>query len=259
MKYIVLSLFWVYFCMSTNYAYSKPEEASDIWIFCAYSDSESVDELNKLFQSKYEFDAQAIHVHFSNGEAGYEASRKSDILHAISLINEKLKEHSCLMIFLGHSNRTAKDVHYNIPGPDVTVKEIAEAIQMDGCNGKLGIIWACESGEKALKLLSGENRIVLAAAETEDRDNEPVLNEILLPVLKSDKLDENTDKQVSFAELHALAKKELEKWYQSRGFVQLEKILLDGDGDGTGTFAPADKDKLEAENILITLKKQKKQ
>ncbi len=156
-----------------------------------------------------------------------------------------------MVIFLGHANSTAKDINYNLLGTDITLSEMQSHLKTEKISGKLGIIWALEAGTRATKILGAKNRLILAAAETEDRDNEPALNEVIDKLFEPNAADKNGDKLVSLAEMQVVAKQQIREWYQERGLVQLEKIILDGNGDGIGTVAPSPLDKEEAKNITI--------
>jgi hypothetical protein len=43
----------------------------------------------------------------------------------------------------------------------------------------------------------------------------------------------------------------VKKWYQNKGLIQLEKIILDGDGNGIGTSAPSPIDSKNANKITL--------
>jgi len=260
MKYYkLIFIIWLLFAFKVA-ANNTNSDISSVWIFSGHP---GMDEKQETFKSKimsiqktliedYNLNTKEIHLYINKGGNSSLACTKENVLIAFNKINQLIKQgENCLVIFLGHANSTAKDIHYNLPGRDISMKELSKNINPVKGQGSLGIIWAVESGERAVKMLANKNLVVLASAETEDRDNEPVLNEIFEKLLNKNLVDENKDGNVSFFELHRLAKKEVKKWYQDRGLIQLEKIILDGDGNGVGTSAPSPTDAKKAKKIIL--------
>ncbi len=260
MKHLYIILF--FFISSITYANSNivNTKITSVWIFCGQSgDSQNltkfqnkIETIKKALINQYHIDSKNLHIYFNLGGLSYESCKKSDMLSAFESINKSTKrgEHG-LVLFLGHANSMPKDINYNLPGEDLSIKELAKKINRTVTSGKLGIIWAVESGERAVKLLKNKNLVILAAAETEDRDNEPVLNEIIETLFNKNLVDLNKDGTVDFTEMQIIAKNAVKQWYAIKKLIQLEKIILDGDGNGIGTAAPSPVDKQESKKITL--------
>ncbi len=252
----------ILFCWNTMYAVEPEKEAiSSVWIICGYpsdgnKDQKFINTINSIklsFLNDLGISKESLEVYYFQGNQNFKPCAQENILKACSDISASRR--NSLVIFLGHTYSTVEGVNYSLPGPDVRLKEMAHALNKKNSDKKLAVIWACEAGEKATKILGAKNRIILATAETEDRDNEPVLDEVIARVLSPKVSNTDGNNEISFTELHDTAKKLVKEWYEKKGFIQLEKIILDGDGDGVGTIAPAEVDKKPAENIIIHLNK----
>lgn len=257
--YKILFIAWLLFGTKAS-AINYNSEVSSVWIFSGHPGSEDqnevfadkVESIRKTLSQDYHVTNENIHSYVNVGDNSSSPCTKENILKAFININEAVKKgQNCLIIFLGHANSTAKDIHFNLPGSDLSIKELSKAINPVKKQGSLGIIWAVESGERAVKLFRNKNCTLLASAETEDRDNEPVLNEMFDKLLDKNLVDTNKDGMVTFLEMHTLAKKEVKKWYQDKGLIQLEKIILDGDGNGIGTSAPSSADAKRANKTIL--------
>ncbi|TKG93796.1 hypothetical protein EYV94_16260 [Puteibacter caeruleilacunae] len=248
-------------CILTFIGYSQSTQSiSSIWIISGHPGDQhyeqkyqqKIEEIQLMLTTALNVPEKSIHILFHDNKTLGKPCTKENVLEALTSVNKELtKGKRPLIIFLGHANTTPKDVLLNLPGEDISVKTIAQKLNSQKPASELGIIWSADSGKRAVKLLSRSHRVILAAVETEDRDNEPVLSEVIENMFMPEKVDQNNDHQISFIEMHAIAKAEVKKWYANQSLIQLESIVIEGNADGKGTAAPAQEDKQLANKFML--------
>lgn len=146
------------------------------------------------------------------------------------------------IFFLGHANRIPGDTCYNLPGPDLLVSEIENALKEFPENTPLVIAASNSCSAEFFKHLTGPGRVVFSAA----RDGDPVTTtefEKMLPITLGDpKSDLNEDGLLSVVEIFRECQRRVLVAHEEQGYLLRENSQFDGNGDGTGTQRPSRED-----------------
>lgn len=158
------------------------------------------------------------------------------------------------IIFHGHANSIPGGAMFNIPGPDLTVREIGTALEGAGTEAApLVVIATTEASASFLKTLSGPHRFILSATSDQDKDNGTDFPQALAEALAADASDTNHDGVLSLTELFMATSAGVHRIYDAQQFMLKEHAQLDGDGDGKGTQRPAAADARPASAIGLKL------
>ena len=148
---------------------------------------------------------------------------------------------------------------YNIPGPDVSHRDIGDALAGGGKDAPLVIISTMTCSGKFIREFRGPGRVMLSATSPKDPQNETEFPWVFTKVLSSEKTDANRDGTVSVLEIFKACHAGVRGFYEKEDFMIKEHSLLDGDGDGKGTARPAQSDADPASKIGLKLAKKNNQ
>ncbi|MES2709626.1 MAG: hypothetical protein V4726_23715 [Verrucomicrobiota bacterium] len=158
------------------------------------------------------------------------------------------------IIFHGHANSIPGGAMFNIPGADLTVREIDAALEGAGTEAApLVVIATTEAGAAFLKTLAGPHRFILSATSDQDKDNGTDFPQALAGALAADASDTNHDGVLTLTELFMATSAGVHRIYDAQQFMLKEHAQLDGDGDGKGTQRPAAADAKPASAIGLKL------
>jgi hypothetical protein len=157
------------------------------------------------------------------------------------------------LIFEGHSNPTAAGANFNLAGPDVTSRELHDALAAVKRDAQLVIIFTTSSSGRFLKSIAGPGRLVITATLEDEEDNETEFPQVLAGVLEDPASDANHDGRLSLSEIFNACNGGVKSVYERGGFMQRERAMLDGNGDRRGTQRPAREDAEPASKVAFTM------
>jgi hypothetical protein len=128
---------------------------------------------------------------------------------------------------------------FNIPGPDASPREMAEALKDASPDTPLVFIAATTASRNFLRPLAAPGRIVITADAPKDPESEPDFPLALAEALADKRSDANRDGLLSVTELFLGTRRILTDMYEKGGYMVREHSLLDGNADGRGTSRPA--------------------
>ncbi len=155
------------------------------------------------------------------------------------------------LILLGHANSLDGGVFYNLPGDDVSGRELGEFLQIGSARGRLAIVLTTAAAGRFAAHLGGPHRAILSATEPADPDNRTEFPLALVEALRDNATDANKDGWIDLLEIFQATRQRVDQRYSARGWVKVEEATLDGDGDGRATRRPSFPDARGAENFRI--------
>ena len=156
-------------------------------------------------------------------------------------------------IFIGHANQTRTGANFNLSGPDLTEKDLREALDGAAAQGPLVLVCTHAASGRWVRPLAGTNRLILAATRTFDPENETELPVALAAALEAPRTDANGDGLVTLLELFEACRSGVAAIYESRKLIQMESPILEANGDGRATARPAPEDAAAAARIGLPL------
>ncbi|HEX6057735.1 MAG TPA: hypothetical protein VFZ11_01865 [Gemmatimonadaceae bacterium] len=142
-----------------------------------------------------------------------------------------------LVVLVGHGSHQGGVTRFNIPGPDLTDRELAAAL--DALEGRtVGVVVATSASGEMVKTLSGPGRVVVTATKSGFEGNESIFARHFARAWTGEGADVDKDGRVSLLEAFDFARREVAREYERDGRLLTEHAVLDDDGDGVGTAAP---------------------
>lgn len=140
------------------------------------------------------------------------------------------------IVLLGHGTYDGKTARFNLRGPDVASRELAE--WLTAVRGPTALIDCSSSSGPFVADLSAPDRIVVTATKAGAERNFTRFGDFLSAAILDPKSDLDKDDQVSLWEAYVVGGARLRSYYEQAGRLATEHPLLDDNGDRQGT--PAD-------------------
>jgi len=176
---------------------------------------------------------------FDNADDGVDGlSRKSAILTAIADLESRSSSGDKVLILLvGHGTAQGRDVRFNLPGPDLSPRELADALTVLK-DRRLAVVNTTPSSGPFIQSLSSEGRVVISATAGAHEYQHTLFGGFFIDALANDEADMDKDRQVSLLEAFLFARRQVELAYKSDNRLQSEHPMLDDNGDGIGSRQP---------------------
>lgn len=199
--------------------------------------------LRKSFADIYGIPANDVKVFYGPRGEGYDGiCSRETLLEELRNINAATRDpaySSVWVILQGHANSIPGGAVFNLPGPDVSAREMADALKDAAADKPLAIIATTAASDAFLKPLSAPGRFVITANSSGDPENEPDYPLALAAALADRSSDTDGDGILSVTELFRASHAKLEAMYAKAGYMIQEHPQLDGNGDGRATRRPA--------------------
>lgn len=197
--------------------------------------------LKKVLTGKFGIPLDRITVLYGPKEAGYDGActREALLAELAKAVSATHESGTAWLIFQGHANRIPGGANFNLPGRDVTAREIGEALKAAPANARIVTIATTGCAEAFVRPLSAPGRMTIAATTPADPENETEFPEALALALEAAETDTNRDGMVSVTELFLACHAHVQQIYGRGGYMIKEHAQLDGNGDGRATQRPS--------------------
>lgn len=224
---------------------------SKIWIFNGDPGDEAHHEryqkslagYQKTFTTLFKIPASDLRIFYGPRESGYQGlCTKETLLEELKKAAAATREADCdsvWILFQGHANSIPGGSLFNIPGADVSPREIAAALKEASPEKPLVVLATTTASEPFLRPLAAPGRIVITANSAGDPETETDYPVALGEVLAAKETDANQDGFVSATEIFSACDARIEAMYNNRNYIIAEHSQMDGNGDGRGTRRPA--------------------
>ncbi|MEM9408502.1 MAG: hypothetical protein AAGA81_20890 [Acidobacteriota bacterium] len=164
-------------------------------------------------------------------------SGKDQVLEALAALQEKSgPEDITWVVLIGHGSFRDGSSRLNLPGPDLTDRDYAAAL--DGFRGKIVFVNTASASGGFLRSLAAENRVVVTATKSPTQRNESVFGGKFAEAFRESLADGDQNGNVSVLEAFEYARQEVARHYETKNLMVTEQALLDDDGNGEGSNTP---------------------
>jgi hypothetical protein len=140
------------------------------------------------------------------------------------------------LVWIGHGTYDGRDAKFNLRGPDVSSKEVAEWLKP--LRQELVMIQCASASEPFLTALAGPKRVIVTATKGADEVYYARFGEHFAPAIGGlPEADLDQDHQVSVLEAFLFASKKTAEFYVHEDRLATEHALIEDNGDGTSTRA----------------------
>ncbi len=141
-----------------------------------------------------------------------------------------------IFYYLGQANAAGGELRFNLPGPDMTQKELASRLNKIKASAQL-VVLDCPCAALAGKALTAGNRIVVCAS-TATQVFGTRFSPHFVHALAQPQTDANNDGKLSLLEAFTATAKEIEQWSRQQAILATETPCLEDNGDGAPSERP---------------------
>jgi hypothetical protein len=133
-----------------------------------------------------------------------------------------------VMYLIGHGSIDNQQFKFNIPGPDITGEELAEALANLNASQQLVVISSSASGAM-LETLAAPNRVVITATKNGKEKNAVRFTEYMVNALTDTAADLNKNESISAQEMFSYAQSATENYYTKEKLLAPEHARIAGE------------------------------
>ncbi|MBD5779434.1 hypothetical protein IEN85_08000 [Pelagicoccus sp. NFK12] len=148
---------------------------------------------------------------------------------------EKSDASSIWIVYLGHGTANASGAKLNLPGEDLSAKELSEWLANN--EKEIVFVHGGSASSPFISALSAENRVIITATRSPSELNYARFGERFAEAMAAPASDIDRDHAVSLLEAFLSASAATETFYRDAGRLSSEHALIDDNGDGKGTPA----------------------
>jgi hypothetical protein len=141
-----------------------------------------------------------------------------------------------IFYYTGQANVVSNILRLNLPGPDITHKQLAEWINAIKASSML-IVLDCPGAGLAAKALAGQDRIFIGAC-TGQQHYSTKFSEYFVPALLDEGSDTNEDGRISLLEAFTSASRSVDDFYRRQALLTTETPVLEDNADGVASRQP---------------------
>lgn len=141
-----------------------------------------------------------------------------------------------IFYYMGQANIVSDTLRLNLPGPDITHKQLAEWINGIKASSML-IVLDCPGAGLAVKAVTGQGRIILGAC-TADQHYSTQFSEYFVPALVDERSDTDEDGRISLLEAFTSASRSVDDFYRRQALLTTETPVLEDNADGIPSRQP---------------------
>lgn len=202
--------------------------------------------LRETLTTRFGVPKERLTVLYGPQSAGYDGpctreALKAELDKIVTFTNEP-GAGAAWIIFQGHANAIAAGANFNLPGPDMSARDIGEALKGAKEGAPMVVLATTACGAAFVKPLAGPGRKIIASTVASDPENETDFPTALADALAAPESDANKDGIVSVTELFLACHESVKKIHDKGGFMLREHSQLDGNGDGRATQRPSPAD-----------------
>jgi hypothetical protein len=141
------------------------------------------------------------------------------------------------IVLIGHGAAAAGEARFNLPGPDLGVKDYARLLSRFAAQTVVFVNTASASGG-FIAGLAGPNRVIITATKTEGERNQTRFGEFFTGAFSTNEADLDKDGRVSLFEAFTWARQRVMDSYAKEREIPTEHPVIDDKGDGKGIDDP---------------------
>lgn len=143
-----------------------------------------------------------------------------------------------VLLLIGHGTFDGYQYKFNLPGPDVTARDLAQWLEPLTAARQL-VVNATSASGASLEHLRKANRVVITATRSGMEKNATVFARYWIEALRDPAADADKNEVISALEAYRYADRKTARFYESQKRLATEHALLEDRPTGDGVRAPA--------------------
>jgi hypothetical protein len=188
------------------------------------------------YEQRFEEQAEAIAQAASRAGAaqdsvvlltGERARRESVMRELKAFVGKAQKDDQAVVVFIGHGSFDGDDYRLNVPGPDVTGREIASLLDKLPSGQQL-VVNATSSSGAVAEVWKRPNRIVITATKSGGERNATRFAQYWVEALTSPEADRDKNETVTAEEAYDFAARKVADTFKSDAALATEHSRIEG-------------------------------
>jgi hypothetical protein len=164
---------------------------------------------------------------------------RDQVRAALGRIAQEAKAQDAIVVMLiGHGTFDGYDYKINLPGPDLSARELAALLDRIPTTRQLVVNMTSASGG-SVEFLRKPNRVLVAATKTGTEKNATVFARYWVEALRDPAADTDKNEVVSALEAYRYADKKTAAFYESQNRLATEHAVLEDTGKSEPVRAPS--------------------
>ena len=167
-------------------------------------------------------------------------SDKATLLQSLDEIDARAQPGDrVFVVLIGHGNPREDESAFNLPGPDITASELAQAL--DSLAGRnLVVVNTASASGPFVRALSAPGRVVITATSSGREYFATQFGEHFVDAFVEPGADRDKDERISMLEAFDYARYQVRRSFESDTKPLTEHAMLDDNGDGEGSTEPGE-------------------
>jgi hypothetical protein len=204
------------------------------------SKDRAVMKLRKFFTKKVKVDSgqmQVLVCENSFARKGAQISTAENLQKALTTAAGVIDSNDrFIFYYVGHANMVAGTLRINLPGEDITGKQLTTWINRIKAK-TMAVVLDCPGAGFMIKDLAGQGRLVICSCRS-DQLYSPRFSDYFVPALEDTVADEDGDGRISVLEAFTSASKQIDELYREQDLLKTETPVLEDNGDGIPSQQP---------------------
>lgn len=164
------------------------------------------------------------------------APRKEQVSAALEAIARKAqRDDSFVVMLIGHGTHDGFDYKFNLPGPDITARELAALLDRVPAAQQLVVNMTSASGA-SVEALRKPGRVIICATKTGTEKNATIFTRYWAEALRDPAADTDKNESVSALEAFRYAQKKTAAFYETEKRLATEHAMIDDAGTQASAF-----------------------
>jgi peptidase C13-like protein len=140
-------------------------------------------------------------------------------------------------LLIGHGSFDEQDYKFNIPGPDITAKELAALL--DKIQAKQAVILMTSSSGGAIPVLQKPKRVIVTATKSGTEKNATIFARYFIEAMRDKDADTDKSEILTVQEAFHYAEQKTAKFFETQKRLATEHALIEDSGKGEGVKDPS--------------------
>ena len=168
--------------------------------------------------------------------AGATRQRVEETLRQVA--NETAADDAFALFLIGHGTFDGEEYKFNLPGPDITARELAALMNKVPARRQLVVNMTSCSGA-TLEAFARKDRIVMTATKSGTEKNAPVFARYWVDALRDPAADTDKNGTVSALEAFNYAQRKTAAYFEAEKLLATEHATMTDTGKATGVRDPS--------------------
>jgi len=202
--------------------------------------TKAVSDLSQFFLNKAKLKSEQLRILTAGGSPTNDNSKISNaenLKNNITSLSRIIQQNDTFVFYyVGQANVVGDELRLNLPGEDVTHKQLAEWLKEIKASSVL-IVLDCPGAGLAAKSMTAPGRVILCSRKADQRYSTQ-FTRFFMPALTDRQSDTDYDHKVSVLEAFTNACEKLDNLYRGQELLKTETPVLEDNQDGIPSPQP---------------------